>query len=267
LARLEAGTFPSEVSLVPHATTADIGATLRAAREDLGISVEEAAWRTRIKPDYLRALEGERFEEIGHHAVARGHLHTYARYLGLEADALAQEYRRRFEHSEPSPIERLNEQVKESRRPPKPKWLIAALVSSVVLVAAALTGVIRGPGPRMTPAGNALATLPASAEATGRPTAEATAVVPPAQTSPVTIVVVAQGRSWLRAMVDGTLEFEGIVAAGTSKTFDGSEQIDISIGNAGAMRLIVNGVDLGPPGRAGQVYRASFGPRGEIKPK
>lgn len=251
---------------MPHATTADIGATLRTAREDLGISVEEAAWRTRIKPDYLRALEGERFAEIGHHAVARGHLHTYARYLGLEADALAQEYRRRFEQSEPSPIERLNEQVKEARRPPKPKWLIAALVSSVVLVAAALTGVIRGPGPRMTPAGNTLATLPASAAATDQPTAQASAVAP-LQTSPVTIVVVAQGRSWVRATADGTLVFEGIVAAGASKTFEGTEQIDIAIGNAGAMRLIVNGVDLGPPGSAGQVYRASFGPRGEIKPQ
>lgn len=251
---------------MPHATTADIGATLRAAREDLGISVEEAAWRTRIKPDYLRALEGERFEEIGHHAVARGHLHTYARYLGLEADALAQEYRRRFEHSQPSPIERLNEQVKESRRPPKPKWLIAALISSVVLVAASLTGIVRGPGPRTTPAGNALATLPASNEATGQPTADASAVAP-VPTSPVTIVVVAQGRSWLRAMVDGTLVFEGIVAAGASKTFEGTEQIDIAIGNAGAMRLIVNGVDLGPAGGSGQVYRASFGPRGEIKPQ
>ena len=61
--------------------------------------------------------------------------------------------------------------------------------------------------------------------------------------------------------------FEGIVAAGASKSFDGTEQIDIAIGNAGAMRLIVNGVDMGSPGRAGQVYRASFGPRGEIKPQ
>lgn len=252
---------------MPHATTADIGATLRSAREDLGISVEEAAWRTRIKPDYLRALEEERFEEIGHHAVARGHLHTYARYLGLEADALSRAYRERFEQTQPSPIERLNEQVKESKRPPKPKWLIAALLSAAVLVAANLTGVVRGPGPRTTPAADTLSTLPASAAAATQPSTQPTIAAPVAPASPVSIVVVAQGRSWLRAMVDGTLVFEGTVAAGTTKTFNGSKQVDIVIGNAGAMRLTVNGKDVGAAGRSGAVYRASFGPRGLIAPQ
>lgn len=250
---------------MPHATAADIGATLRTAREDLGISVEEAAWRTRIKPDYLRALECDRFEEIGHHGVARGHLHTYARYLGLEADALAQEYRQRFEHAEPSPIERLNEQVKEAKRPPKPKWLIAALLSTAVLIAAGLTGVVRGPGPRTTASENdPLAKLPASAPASAQASPSSGAVVAP-PVSPVSVVLVAEGRSWLRAVVDGELVFEGTVAAGATKTFSGNDQIDIVVGNAGVIRLIVNGKDRGPAGGPGEVYRASFGPRGEIK--
>lgn len=252
---------------MPHATTADIGATLRSSREALGISVEEAAWRTRIKPDYLRALEDERFEDIGHHAVARGHLHTYARYLGLEADALSRAYRERFEQTQPSPIERLNEQVKESKRPPKPKWLIAALVSTVVLVAASLTGVVRGPGPRTTPAADTLATLPASTQATTQPSTQPTVAPPVAQTSPVSIVVAARGRSWIRAIVDGEVVFEGTMPAGTTKTFDGTERVDLVIGNAGAVRLTVNGKDAGPAGSSGGVFRASFGPRGIIAPQ
>jgi cytoskeletal protein RodZ len=251
--------------LVPHATTADIGAILRSAREKLGNSVEEAAWRTRIKPDYLRALEDQRFEEIGHHAVARGHLHTYARYLGLEADALAREYRRRFEHSEPSPIERLNEQVKEARRPPKPKWLIAALLSSAVLIAASLTGIVRGPGPRTPSQSDSLAKLPSSLAASNQPTTVPTAVVPAVPASPVSISLVATARSWLRATVDGVIVFEGTISSGLTKSFSGAERIDVVIGNAGAVRLLVNGQDRGPAGRSGEVYRASFGPRGEIR--
>ncbi len=245
---------------MPYATKAPIGATLRSAREKLGNSVEEVAWRTRIKPDYLRALEDERFSEIGHHAVARGHLHTYARYLGLEADELAREYRNRFEHSEPSPIERLNEQVKEARRPPKPKWLIAALLSTAVLIAASLTGIVRGPGPRTTPAADTLSRLPASLEASAQPTA----AVPPVAASPVSVVLIAEGRSWLRATVDGKVIFEGTLEAGATKSFSGNERIDIVIGNAGAMRITVNGEDRGPAGKPGRVYRASFGPRGDI---
>lgn len=251
---------------MPHATTADLGATLRSARERLGISVEEAAWRTRIKPDFLRALEEERFVEIGHHAVARSHLHSYARYLGLEADAIARAYRERYEHSEPSPIERLNEQVKESKRPPKPKWLIAALLSTAVLIAASVTGVVRGPGPRPAGSTDRLATLPASDQATAAPTGGPT-VAPAPPASPVSVVVAAQGRSWLRATVDGVLVFEGTLAAGTTKTFGGTERVDLVIGNAGAVGLTVNGKSIGAAGSAGAVYRASFGPRGEIKPQ
>ncbi|MGH2795508.1 MAG: DUF4115 domain-containing protein, partial [Actinomycetota bacterium] len=63
------------------------------------------------------------------------------------------------------------------------------------------------------------------------------------------------------------LVFEGTVAAGTTKTFNGSKQVDIVIGNAGAMRLTVNGKDVGAAGRSGAVYRASFGPRGLIAPQ
>ena len=252
---------------MPHATTADIGATLRSAREDLGISVEEAAWRTRIKPDFLRALEDERFEEIGHHAVARSHLHSYARYLGLEADAISLAYRERYEHTQPSPIERLNEQARGSKRPPKPKWLIAALLSTVVLVAASLTGVVRGPGPRTTPAGETLTKLPATTESATQPPAQPPTVAPVAPASPVSIVVAARERSWLRAVVDGTLVFEGTMPAGTTKTFDGTDRVDIVVGNAGAVRLTVNGKDAGPAGRSGAVYRASFGPRGVIAPQ
>lgn len=250
---------------MPPATTAGIGATLRSARDALGNSFEEAAWRTRIKPEYLRALEEERFDAIGHHAVARGHLHTYARYLGLDADALAREYRQRFERSEPSPIERLNEQVKESRKPPKPKWLIAALLSSALLIAASLAGIVRGPGPRTTLGADALPSLPVTLQAS--PTVPAVAPVPPAQSAPVTIVVVAERRAWVRATADGSIAFEGTLAAGERKTITGTERVDLVVGNAGSVRMIVNGKDAGVPGRRGEVYRASFGPRGEIKPE
>jgi len=251
---------------VPNATATGIGATLRTARETLGNSIEEAAWRTRIRPEYLRALEDERFDDIGHAAVARSHLHSYARYLGLDADTIAKDYRDRFEEQQPSPIERLNVQAKEARKPPKPKWLIAAALSSAVLIAASLTGIVRGPGPRTAPSGAAadLPTLPATAQS---PTTGASAANAAPAATPVSLVVVATGRSWVRAVADGTLIFEGTMTAGASHTFAATERLDLTSGNAGNVRVVYNGVDRGPPGRPGEVYRASFGPHGEIKPQ
>jgi hypothetical protein len=251
------------VTSVPNATTAGIGATLRAAREALGASVEEAAWRTRIRPEYLRALEDERFDACGHLAHARAHLHSYARFLGLDAAAMVRDYSEQIEHAEPSPIEQLHERVKEERRPPKPNWLIAAIVAGVLLIAASLTGIVRGPGPHAKNAAQTLPTLPSVA----RPQPTVAAVVPAAPAHAVTLVVVAHGRSWVRLLSDGTLVFEGTLTPGASKTFTATEAVDVTVGNAGMVRLILNGRDLGAPGKAGQVYHARLGPRGPLPAK
>ena len=238
---------------MPNATDTHIGATLRSAREALGSSVEEAAWKTRIRPEYLRALEDERFEACGHLAHARGHLHSYARFLGLDANAIVREYATQVEHAEPSPIEQLGERDKESRKPPKPNWLIAALV------AASVAGIMRGPGPKTDPAAarSRLPVLPSAAQ----PTPQAGAPVAAAADT-VTLVVVAQGRSWIGVVSDGKPVFEGTLTEGATKTFTSKKEMELTVGNAGMVRLILNGRDLGPPGRAGQVFRGIVGPQG-----
>ncbi len=250
------------MSLVPDVATTGIGATLRSAREQMDVSIEETAWRTRIRPEYLRALEDERFDAIGH-AFARGHLSSYARFLGLDANAIVSDYVEQFEHSEPSPIERLNEQNKDAKRPPKPNWLIAGIVAAVVLIAASVLGVVRGPGPRIaaTDQRNALPTLPATA-----PRATAPAVVA-ANASPITFVVVTERRAWVHIEADGAVVFEGTLPAGATRTFTGREVLDVVIGNAGAVRVILNGRDLGAPGKAGEVFRGRFGPKGRLPTK
>lgn len=249
---------------MPNATTAGIGATLRAAREALGTSVEDAAWRTRIRPEYLRALEEERFDACGHVANARAHLQTYARFLGLDATAIVREYVERYEQEEPSSISKLNEQVKEAKRPPKPNWLIAAVVAGVLLIGASLTGIVHGPGPRAGAEHDALPSLPPSAAASASPSVPAAVAAP---VKGVTLVIVAQGRSWIQIVGDGAPIFAGTMTAGTSKTFEATEEIDVTVGNAGAVRLILNGKDLGAPGTSGTVYRAKLGPQGPIPAK
>ena len=253
---------------MPNATTTGIGATLRSARETLGVSVEEAAWKTRIRPEYLRALEEERFDACGHLEHGRAHLHSYARFLGLDANALVGEYTTHVEHAEPSPIEQLNERSKEAFRPPKPNWLIAAGVAAVLLIAASLAGIVRGPGPRTNPTSvrESMPTLPASDQASP-PASSPAGVAGAVPAKSVTLVLVAEGRSWVRVVSDGKLLFEGTLTAGVQRTFSAEKEIDLTIGNAGVVRLILNGHDLGNPGHAGQIYRAKLGPQGATPSK
>jgi transcriptional regulator with XRE-family HTH domain len=61
-----------------------LGEWLRQRREELGISLEQAETSTRIRRQYLEALESEKFEGLPDTVVGRGFLRNYASYLGLD---------------------------------------------------------------------------------------------------------------------------------------------------------------------------------------
>lgn len=72
-----------------------LGPSLAAARLALGLDLRDAERETRIRTRYLAALEEEDFDALPGEAYAAGFLRTYATYLGLDADAYAEELRRR----------------------------------------------------------------------------------------------------------------------------------------------------------------------------
>ncbi|MBX3702979.1 MAG: helix-turn-helix domain-containing protein [Steroidobacteraceae bacterium] len=59
------------------------GVRLRAAREALGLSIEDAADRLRLNAALVLAMEEERFALLGAPVFARGHLRNYAQLLGV----------------------------------------------------------------------------------------------------------------------------------------------------------------------------------------
>jgi len=71
-----------------------IGETLREARHDAGIELEEVERTIRIRSRYLAALENEDWDVLPGDAYVRGFLHTYGDYLGLDGTALVDEYDR-----------------------------------------------------------------------------------------------------------------------------------------------------------------------------
>jgi cytoskeletal protein RodZ len=69
-----------------------LGETLRQARLDKGVSLDDAARETRIRRSYLEALEGEDLAALPPPVYTRGFLRTYAEYLGLNAQAMVDLY-------------------------------------------------------------------------------------------------------------------------------------------------------------------------------
>lgn len=134
-----------------------IGSTLREARNRRKIDLSEVEAATRIRPRYLRAMENEEWDVLPGGPYTRSFVKTYASYLGLDGERLADEYMRsasgegerppRPEPAGPLPPRR-------SRRPLLPGRATAIAVSLAlvaVLVAVGLAGEGGGGSPALQP--------------------------------------------------------------------------------------------------------------------
>ena len=68
------------------------GHRLRDARVRKGLDFNSVARRLRIRPDVLRAIEEENFENIPPRGYARNMINSYARFLGLNASDITRDY-------------------------------------------------------------------------------------------------------------------------------------------------------------------------------
>jgi cytoskeleton protein RodZ len=85
--------------------TPKIGQALREARTERGIELTEVERVTKIRVKFLRAMEEDRWAELPAPVYARSFLSTYARFVGLDDEALVEEYDRTVEGADrPEPI-------------------------------------------------------------------------------------------------------------------------------------------------------------------
>ena len=73
------------------------GATIRAIRENAGLSVRDVAGITKISERYLGYIEREAFEKLPARAYLRGFLLQYAKVLGAEPERMAEDYLKRYD--------------------------------------------------------------------------------------------------------------------------------------------------------------------------
>ena len=129
-----------------------IGEVLRRTRARLQLDIDRVELETKIRSKYLRALENEEWDALPGPTYVKGFLRTYGSYLGLDADALVDEYRRTIERSpaveqphlfsEPL-LERRRRLAQPSRRSAG-RWLALAggigIAAVAALVVIGLTG-------------------------------------------------------------------------------------------------------------------------------
>jgi hypothetical protein len=113
-----------------------IGSVLREARNRRKIDLSEVEAATRIRVRYLRAIENEEWDVLPGGVYARGFIRTYASFLGLDGERLAEDYRDNVEGGQRGPAPDLAPTATSAPTtgPPQRRW--AALPGSWIAVAA-----------------------------------------------------------------------------------------------------------------------------------
>jgi cytoskeleton protein RodZ len=229
-------------------TGTGIGRALRAARLRRGKSLEEASRETRVRIDYLDALEREWFDALGSEVYVRGFLRSYARYLGLKHDKVIAAYERAYGGGRPgpAPVERApgvtpTEAVVLTEKK-RPNWLLASLVGLIVLAAAAAIGLL-----------NRDTSVPEPADLGAPP---AVPVLPKA----VEVGLSAHQDIDVEVVIDGARSEAFRLEVGQGRSFEGEESITVRLSEGGVTEVIVNGHRLPAPGDRHAPFEATYTP-------
>jgi len=123
-----------------------VGSILRAARNRRKIDLSEVEAATRIRARFLRAIENEEWDVLPGGVYTRGFIRTYAAFLGLDGERLADDYRASVEGA-PGVRGQGSEPARTAAPRPTPRTLpgagLLALIA-VVLIAVIAIAVIPG---------------------------------------------------------------------------------------------------------------------------
>ena len=233
-----------------------LGGSIRAAREAAGYTISDIEKITRIPTYILKDIEVDKFSSSGGTIYVRGHIRTVAKLLNIDSEPLLALFENQTGEVERPMIDLLAENnvttPTGAKRNISYKTLGVA-AGLVVVLSVALPAVISFTKSHKSETTN-------SQSAPSSPSAPSNVVA--TKTSGVVVVITGvQGQSWVGIQdSSGAQVFSGRITTGQAQTFKDAQQLNVTVGNAGAVNLNVNGKDLGTPGNVGEVVHLSFGP-------
>jgi len=238
-----------------------LGALITKSRTDARLSIEDLAKVTNIPVTLLRDMENDNFKKCGGETYARGHLRNIAAKVGVDE----RNFLDLFEVEVTAPAKPIREMLNENnvtmpyQEPKRISWKVLAAGSAAVLVLFAGAQIFflnsdnaNDPEIIITES----ATPSNSASESAAPSAAASAVIAGGIEVELTA---SRGTSWLYATNEnGEVLFSGQVREGASKTFNAAKQVNLRVGNAGGVDILVNGKDVGSVGADREVVNLTY---------
>jgi cytoskeleton protein RodZ len=227
-------------------TGTGIGRALRAARQRRGKSLEVASRETRVRIDYLDALENESFEALGSDVYVRGFLRSYAKYLGLNHEKVIGVYERTSGRPgpAPAPVERsptvAHTEALVLTEKKRPNWLLAGAAALIALSAAAAIGLL-------SPSNS----VPEPAEVNEPPAV-------PVRPRTVEVGITAHRENEFEVVVDGQTQ-SFVLEENEVRSFEAAESITLKAARGGTFELLVDGREV-PAGVQSAPFEATYRP-------
>ena len=223
---------------------ASFGDKLRMEREKQGYTLSQVSQDTKIRRHYLSALEEEDFDSLPARVYSIGFVASYARFLKLDPDRLVSEFKHlayRSEPAEPPPVA------------PVPGKILGFPIRNI-LAAAVFLGLAIWLGSYVSGYITSRAITPPP------PVEQAQTPSPgsPNAAENLTLAITAEQPSWVSVSGDGMVQYTGTMQVGETKSFSANDKIDLRTGNAGGIKLQLNGSPVPPLGAPGQVADKTF---------
>jgi len=236
---------------------ATLGADLQQARELAGLSLDDLSAKTKIRKTLLEAIERDDYRSVPGGLLARGYLRAYAKEVGLSAEPVATRYQTEFAAAQPAEPQKLRTDADALTRPARSHGstvVVALLAVAAVWLFAGRREPQRDAAPQAV--GTTGQTVPVE-RATDRPLSAPGAAPAPAAAAvsvvPLTLDIVPTRVVWIKADADGKRVLYALVGPDQPRAIHAREEIVLRVGDAGAFRYRVNGVEGRELGAAGEV--------------
>jgi cytoskeleton protein RodZ len=261
-------------------TAQEFGEELRRERELRDVSRGQLSAATKVSMRHIEALESGRYDRLPAGVFSRGFVKVIAQHLGLDAERAVAAFRHVHAGWEEDCVKREGRAPMSTASPrlSAPRRAVSTSTTlrgiAIALVLAAVTGAAaflrtrsadrRGPAASAAPVARA-ESGPASLALP--PTVAAATVALPAGTSlPSAFSPAVSGRGrtlsltfrdecWAEVLVDGKLVVRGLFPKGSRREFSNGGTFTLTLGNAGAVDVVVDGRSLGVLGGEHEIIK------------
>lgn len=231
-----------------------VGRILRERRQSRGLTPEAVGLAIRVGARHVLAVEEGRFADLPPQPYARGLVSSYATLLGLAPEELLRACGSALAGEGGGQAARIFRYPLRERfiwREWAVPFALAAGVVSLVIVRAVLSPAptileVPAPAPVARPARPAAMSADAPPE-TDLPPAE------PVAAPGVRVLLRCEGTTWAEATPDGAQPRRYELGPGQNLEITAREKLSLSLGDAGVLRLSVNGRELGFVGDKGEM--------------